>query len=116
MREQELTAIRHMRDVREALTQHLYATQNNLEEVLNQVVSDSFPVLGSGELAEPEGEVVERAAAAQDRAPLAGQVRHHAHEDDPPLLLIRRPCAASGALKLTPPGAIVPPAAPHLPE
>jgi regulator of protease activity HflC (stomatin/prohibitin superfamily) len=65
VREQELTAIRHMRDVREALTQHLYATQNNLEDVLNQVVSGSFPALGTGEPAEPEGEVVDEEPPAK---------------------------------------------------
>jgi DNA repair exonuclease SbcCD ATPase subunit len=63
-REHELNAIAHMRDVREALTQHLFATQGGLEDVLNQVVSDDVPELVSGEIVDPEPEVGEEPPAA----------------------------------------------------
>lgn len=64
-REHELNAITHMRDVREALTQHLFATQGGLEDVLNQVVSDDVPELVSGEIVEPEPEIVEEPPVAK---------------------------------------------------
>lgn len=64
-REHELNAIGHMRDVREALTQHLFATQGGLEDVLNQVVSDDVPELVSGEIVEPEPEVIEEPPVAR---------------------------------------------------
>lgn len=72
LRERELAAIRHMREVREALAQHLFATRSGLDEVLSQVANDSVQALVIGEVLEP---AVEVEASQEKRLTRAGRPR-----------------------------------------
>ena len=72
LRDRELTAIRQMREVRDALTQHLFATRSGLEKVLNEVADDSYRAIVSGE-ATPGPAAEELAAPAAEGAPATGK-------------------------------------------
>lgn len=49
LRDREMTAIRQMREVRDALAQHLFATRSGLERVLNEVAGDNLRALVASE-------------------------------------------------------------------
>jgi hypothetical protein len=106
LRQRELAAIRHMREVREALTQHLVATRSGLDEVLTRVADDSIRTIVVGEVAEPPGEVeAPRTSGSPGRGGLDG--RH-----DPPRRSGGGPggltTGAPGGSRLTRPGGLEP--------
>ena len=53
LRDREMTAIRQMREVRDALAQHLFATRSGLERVLNEVAGDNLRALMASERPTP---------------------------------------------------------------